>query len=106
MEECIFCKIVRKEIPSKLEYEDDLVIAFHDINPKAPFHLLVIPKKHLVDLREASLEDEAQLARLLLTANKLAEKLNFLSKGYKIVIRNGAEVGQEVMHLHMHVLSS
>lgn len=105
MPDCIFCDIVARKIPSRIEYEDDTVIAFHDINPAATHHLLIIPKKHLANVRDASPDDEMLLGHLMRNANVVAEKLGFAEQGYQILIRNGRDAGQEVMHLHMHVLS-
>jgi histidine triad (HIT) family protein len=101
--DCIFCKIVAGTIPAKKIREDELVLAFHDIEPKAPTHILVIPKKHLVSLADATAADEALLGRLLLTAGEIAREEG-LGKGYRIVISTGPEGGQTVDHLHVHLL--
>jgi histidine triad (HIT) family protein len=101
--DCIFCKIVAGTIPAKKIREDELVLAFHDIEPKAPKHILVIPKKHLVSLADATAADEALLGRLLLTAGEIAREEG-LGKGYRIVISTGPEGGQTVDHLHVHLL--
>jgi histidine triad (HIT) family protein len=90
-------------IPAKKIREDELVLAFHDIEPKAPTHILVIPKKHLVSLADATAADEALLGRLLLTAGEIAREEG-LGKGYRIVISTGPEGGQTVDHLHVHLL--
>ena len=101
--DCIFCKIVAGTIPAKKVREDELILAFHDIEPKAPKHILVIPKKHLVSLADATAADEALLGRLLLTAGEIAREEG-LVKGYRIVISTGPEGGQTVDHLHVHLL--
>jgi histidine triad (HIT) family protein len=90
-------------IPAKKVREDELILAFHDIEPKAPKHILVIPKKHLVSLADATAADEALLGRLLLTAGEIAREEG-LGKGYRIVISTGPEGGQTVDHLHVHLL--
>jgi histidine triad (HIT) family protein len=101
--DCIFCKIVAGTIPAKRVWEDDVVLAFHDIEPKAPTHILVIPKNHLASLGEAQPADEAVLGRLLLAAAEIAREQG-LVKGYRVVISTGAEGGQTVDHLHVHLL--
>lgn len=101
--DCIFCKIVKGEIPSKRVFEDEFSLAFHDIEPKAPTHILVIPKKHVASLAEAGPADEALLGRLLLTAAEIAREQQ-LGRGYRVVISTGPEGGQTVDHLHLHVI--
>lgn len=101
--DCIFCKIAAGEIPSKKVREDDLTFAFHDIDPKAPTHVLVIPKKHLISLAEADGEDEALLGRILMAATEIARDLG-LERGYRVVISTGPEGGQTVAHLHLHLM--
>lgn len=103
MSDTIFGKIIRREIPADLVYEDDLTLAFRDINPQAPTHILLIPKKPIPRLSEATAEDEALLGHLLWTVKKVAEKVG-LNNGYRIVINNGADGGQTVDHLHLHIL--
>jgi histidine triad (HIT) family protein len=99
----IFSKIIRREIPVNIVYEDDLALAFKDINPQAPVHILVIPKKPIVKLADAEPEDQAILGHLLLTAQKVAAEAG-LNNGYRVVINNGADGGQTVYHLHLHIL--
>ena len=99
----LFEKIMDGEIPGQLEHEDDLCVALYDINPQAPTHLLVIPRKPIPRVGEADPEDQATLGHLLLTAGKLAKKLN-LDKGFRIVINNGPDGGESVPHLHVHLL--
>jgi histidine triad (HIT) family protein len=101
--DCIFCRIVEGSIPSKKVRDDEQVLAFYDIDPKAPTHILVIPKKHVASLAHADPEDERLLGRLLLTAAEVAREQG-LSKGYRVVISTGPEGGQTVDHIHLHVL--
>ncbi|WP_437609084.1 histidine triad nucleotide-binding protein [Sorangium sp. So ce834] len=101
---CIFCKIANKEIPSKVVLEDEHVIAFHDVNPQAPTHVLVIPKRHIAGIAQATLEDEAALGRLLLAARQVAEKTGIAESGFRTVVNSGANAGQTVFHLHVHVI--
>ncbi len=99
----IFEKIIAREIPAKIVYEDDDVLAFHDVNPQAPVHVLIVPKKVIPRLSEASASDEALLGKLLLTAKRVAADLG-LTNGYRVVINNGPDAGESVPHLHVHVL--
>ncbi len=99
----LFQKIIAREIPAKIAHEDELCIAIHDIQPQAPVHVLVIPKKLIARVGEASPEDQALLGHLLLTAAQIAKELN-LSAGYRIVINNGPHGGESVPHLHVHLL--
>lgn len=101
--DCIFCNIVQKSTPAKLVYEDDQVIAFEDIHPKAPIHLLIVPKTHLTSLAHATPDQEALLGKLLLVVQKLAQEKNVA--GYKTVINTGRDGGQVVDHLHLHLLA-
>jgi histidine triad (HIT) family protein len=101
---CIFCRIIAGEIPSKKAYEDELAFAFHDINPQAPTHVLIIPKKHIASLNEASKDDQALLGHLTLVASKLAEQLGVVAGGYRTVINTGTGAGQSVWHIHIHLL--
>jgi len=103
MSETIFSKIIRKEIPANIVYEDDLCLAFKDITPQAPTHILVIPKKPLERIDSAQMEDQALLGHLLLTVKKVAQEAN-LTNGYRVVINNGNDGGQTVDHLHLHIL--
>ncbi|MEW5904758.1 MAG: histidine triad nucleotide-binding protein [Pseudomonadota bacterium] len=100
---CIFCKIARGEIPSRKVYEDDDVLAFHDINPVAPVHFMLVPKQHLVSLLDADASHQALLGKLLLLAPKLAKEQG-LDNGFRTVINSGKGGGQEVFHLHVHVI--
>ena len=100
---CIFCKIVAGQIPSKKAYEDEEVLAFHDIHPWAPVHVLVIPKRHIATLADVGPERDALLGRMLGLAPRLMRELG-VSNGFRTVINTGHDGGQEVYHLHMHVL--
>ncbi|MEF3304630.1 histidine triad nucleotide-binding protein [Paenibacillus sp. GYB003] len=102
--DCIFCKIVKGEIPSRKVFENDRVLAFHDIQPAAPTHALVIPKKHIASMNEAEEEDRELLGELLLTAKKVAEELGVAESGYRLVNNVGSDGGQVVYHIHVHVL--
>lgn len=101
--DCIFCRIVAGEIPSKKVKEDEHILAFHDIDPKAPTHILLIPKKHIASLAHASGADHAVLGHLLVKAAEIAREQG-LSKGYRVVISTGPEGGQTVDHLHVHLM--
>ena len=103
MTDTIFGKIIRREIPADIVYEDDLALAFKDVSPQAPTHILVIPKKPISQLSVASQEDAALMGHLLMTVKKVAEQAN-LSNGYRVVINNGVDAGQSVDHLHLHIL--
>lgn len=100
---CIFCKIIRGEIPAKKAYEDDEVIAFHDIRPQAPVHLLVIPKAHIATLYDAQPSHQPALGKMLLVAGRLAREAG-AGDGFRTIINNGRVGHQEVYHVHMHVL--
>lgn len=101
--ETIFSKIIRKEIPAEIVYEDNLAIAFKDVNPQAPVHILVIPKEPIAKLEDAESKDHALMGHLLLTAKRVAEQAG-LTNGYRLVINNGPDGGQTVYHLHIHIL--
>ena len=103
MDDCLFCKIARGEIPSRQVYEDDELFAFHDINPARPVHILVIPKRHITSLATVSDADAPVLGRMLAVANKLASE-NGSPDGFRVIINNGRIGGQEVAHLHAHIV--
>ena len=103
MSDCLFCKIVAGQIPSKMVYEDDEIVAFHDTKPQAPQHMLVIPRKHLSALDDASEGDQALLGRILLVCRKLAAEQG-IGGAYRVVNNCGESAGQSVFHLHFHVL--
>jgi histidine triad (HIT) family protein len=100
----LFEKIINREIPADIVYEDELSLAFKDINPQAPIHVLIIPKKPIEKLSDANIEDQALLGHLMLVAGKIAEQLN-LDNTFRIIINNGAGAGQSVFHLHLHLMS-
>lgn len=101
---CLFCKIAKKEIPSKVAFEDDDLLAFHDINPAAPTHILVIPKQHLASIDDAKPEHQALLGKLLLATQRAAREAGLVAGGFRVVANTGAHAGQSVHHLHLHVL--
>jgi histidine triad (HIT) family protein len=103
MTDTIFSKIIRREIPAKIVYEDELCLAFEDINPQAPVHVLLVPKKPIVQIATAEPEDQQLLGHLLLTVKRVAEQLG-LGNGYRVVINTGEDGGQTVFHLHLHIL--
>ncbi len=103
MTDTIFSKIIRREIPANIVYEDDLCLAFTDINPQAPTHILVIPKKPIPKLEEAQEEDHSLLGHLLMKVKQVAQQAG-LNNGYRVVINNGDDGGQTVDHLHLHIL--
>lgn len=102
---CIFCKIIEKKIPSKIVYEDAVAVAFEDVNPQAPVHILVVPKKHLPEIQSMTDADREIVGHLFLSAKKIAESKRLRDKGYRMVINNGAGAGQTVFHVHLHILS-
>ena len=104
MGDCLFCKIIKGEIPSKKVYEDEELLAFHDVNPQAPVHFLVIPKKHIRNIMDLDPADTALLGRLLFKAQELASNLGCSEKGARFVINCKSDGGQTVDHLHCHVL--
>ena len=100
----IFEKIVRREIPADIVWEDGDVLAFRDVNPQAPVHVLIVPKRVVPRLAEATAGDEALLGKLLLAARTVAEKLDLQTSGYRVVINSGPDAGESVPHLHVHLL--
>lgn len=105
MEDCLFCKISKGEIPSNKVYEDEEVLAFYDISPAAPIHILVIPKKHITSLAHIEKEDEAVIGKIYTIMNQIAEEKGFKENGYRVIVNCGKDGGQEVMHLHFHLLA-
>lgn len=102
--DCIFCKILKREIPSKIVYEDEQCLAFEDINPQAPVHILVIPKKHIstaLDMKEA---DRELIGHLVLVASRIAEQKDIARSGYRLVLNTNRDAGQTVFHIHLHLL--
>ena len=102
--DCLFCKIVAKAIPAKVVLENDHVVAFEDVRPMAPKHALVIPKRHITGVHDATADDAALLGQVVLAARDVAEKLGLAESGYRLVMNQGADGGQSVFHLHCHVL--
>lgn len=105
--DCIFCKIIAGDIPSKKVYEDDDLYAFHDIHPWAPVHFLIIPKKHVPSMAQVGAEDAGWLGRMMVLAPKLAQEQGcdaYPQGGFRLVVNTGAHAGQEVHHIHMHVI--
>lgn len=103
MKDCVFCQIIKGDKKTDFVYEDDKVVAFHDIHPKARIHLLIVPRKHIASIQEVKEEDETLLGHLIFVAKKIAEMKGLT--GYHLVFNVGSEGGQEVFHLHLHLLS-
>ena len=101
---CLFCKIAAKQIPSKILFEDDDLLAFHDISPVAPTHVLVIPKQHLTSLDDAGPEHAALFGKLMLATQRVAQLTGLTPGGWRVVVNTGPNAGQSVFHLHLHVL--
>ncbi len=104
MSDCIFCKIVTKQIPAQIEYEDNDILAFRDINPVAPVHVLVIPKKHVASVNELTEHNNLMIGRMFNVIKELAVKLGVAESGYRVVTNIGADGGQVVPHLHFHLI--
>ncbi len=104
MSDCIFCKIVSKEIPSTIVYEDDKILAFKDVNPAAPVHVLIIPKQHISSVMELEAEHVNLMGHILLASQKIAKELGIDEKGFRIVNNCGDDGGQTVGHIHFHLL--
>lgn len=102
--DCLFCRIVRKEIPARILFENERVLAFEDIRPKAPVHVLVIPKDHYASLNDAPDGAEALLGEILFLAREIAREKGIGESGYRIVLNTARDAGQDVLHLHFHVL--
>lgn len=103
MSDCLFCRMIQKEIPAKIEYEDDQVLAIHDIHPQAPQHLLVIPKKHIAKVSEAQAPEAPLLGNLIFQARQIATRRGW--EDYRLVFNNGEGAGQSVFHIHLHLLA-
>jgi histidine triad (HIT) family protein len=102
--ECIFCRISQRQIPAEIVFEDEEALAFRDVNPQAPTHILVIPKRHLPSLSDMEKEDVPTIGHLTWVAREIARRENLIQNGYRIVVNNGANAGQTVFHLHVHLL--
>lgn len=101
---CLFCRIVNKQIPGKIIYEDELAVAFEDIQPQAPVHTLIVPKEHLATLLDVREEDKGILSHLLLVARNIAKSKGIAETGFRLVINNNPKGGQTIYHLHLHLL--
>ena len=104
MTDCLFCKIILKEIPSEIVFQDETITVFKDINPATPVHLLVIPNKHIPSVREMDKTDEIIFGKLFSGAKAAAEETGIAEAGYRLIINNGPDAHQEIPHIHMHVL--
>ncbi|MEW6109185.1 MAG: histidine triad nucleotide-binding protein [Nitrospirota bacterium] len=104
MTDCIFCRISSKKIPARIIYEDEIALAFEDINPQAPVHVLVIPKKHIPTSLEMKKEDNALMGHLFQIANRIADERKIAGRGFRLVMNTNPEAGQSVYHIHLHLL--
>ena len=104
MSDCLFCKIIHREIPGSIVYEDQRVLAFNDINPQAPTHVLVVPKRHIPSLNELSVEDDQILGELARRAAAIAKERGISAGGFRIVFNTNRDAGQTVFHIHLHLL--
>ncbi len=102
---CLFCKIINKEIPSKIVYEDDNILAFEDVSPQAPVHILIIPKKHISTTLDIKDEDNELIGQMLQAANKIATEKGVAERGFRTVMNCNKDAGQTVFHIHMHLLA-
>ena len=101
---CVFCKIVKKEIPAKVVYEDDRVMAFHDINPQAPVHILVIPKEHIPTVNDLMEEHKELIGHIFTVIKQIAKEMGIAESGYRVLVNCNRDGGQEIYHLHFHLL--
>jgi len=104
MTDCLFCRILKGEIPASIIYEDDHVVAFNDINPQAPLHALVVPRRHIASLNDLTPEDDALVGEMIRRAAALAKERGYADRGFRTVFNTNAEAGQTVFHIHLHVL--
>lgn len=104
MAECIFCRIIAGEIPAEITYQDEVLVAFRDIHPLAPVHLLIVPRRHVESLAETGEEDQAWLGRVQVVATALARREGIAGSGFRLVVNCGPDAGQEVPHLHYHLI--
>jgi len=104
MTDCLFCKIIRREIPATLVYEDEHIAAFNDIKPQAPTHVLLVPKRHIESLNELSIEDDSLIGELVRRASAIAAERGLSVRGYRTVFNTNREAGQTVFHIHLHLL--
>jgi histidine triad (HIT) family protein len=103
--DCLFCKIISKKIPAKIIYEDETVAAFEDVNPQAPVHTLVVPKKHISTTLDITEEDHALIGKMFAVANKIAGEKKVSQRGFRLVMNTNREAGQSVYHIHLHLLA-
>jgi len=104
MSDCLFCRIVEGKIKGEIVYQDDTVVAFKDINPKAPVHVLIVPRKHIAGVLEMKAADSGVVGRIFDIAGRLARQLGIAGSGFRVVVNSGADAGQSVFHLHYHLL--
>jgi histidine triad (HIT) family protein len=104
MTDCLFCRIINRDIPSKIVFEDDRIFAFEDINPQAPTHILIIPKQHFASLKETPADSQELLGHILIKAREIARERGLQESGYRLVLNTGRDSGQEVFHIHFHLL--
>lgn len=102
--DCIFCKIIRRQAPAEIIYQDDLVTAFVNIRPVTPVHILIVPNQHIISVNEATPQDEPALGRMITLAGRLAQQRGIAQSGYRLVINTGADGGQSIYHLHLHLI--
>lgn len=103
-DECIFCRIIARQAPARIVYQDELVTAFHDIHPVAPTHILIVPNRHIASVNQVEADDEIVLGKLFATARILAEQEAIDQSGYRLIVNTGADAGQAVFHLHLHLI--
>jgi histidine triad (HIT) family protein len=104
MSDCLFCKIIHREIPGSIVYEDDRVVAFDDINPRAPTHVLIVPKRHITSLNDLSVEDDQLVGELVRRAAAIAKERGISAGGFRTVFNTNRDAGQTVFHIHLHLL--
>jgi len=104
MSDCLFCRIIAGEKPGQVVYQDDRAVAFRDVNPQAPVHILVVPRQHIASLAQAEQQDEGLLGHLLLVGAEVARQEGIIERGYRTVVNTGALAGQTVFHIHVHIL--
>jgi histidine triad (HIT) family protein len=102
--DCLFCKIIKREIPGSIVYEDDRVLAFNDINPQAPTHVLVVPKRHIASINDLTDDDDGMIGELARRAAAIAKERGIADGGYRLVFNTNRDAGQSVFHIHLHVL--
>jgi histidine triad (HIT) family protein len=102
--DCLFCRLIKREIPTSIIFEDPEIFVFNDIKPQAPFHLLVIPKKHIATINDVDTTDELLMGKMILTAKKIAKDQGFCEKGYRLIFNVNEHGGQEIFHIHLHIL--